>query len=437
MIRFAVTLAAFFVAALPAQAEVDITEVTTPGGFSAWLVEEHSIPFVAVEFRFKGGTSLDAEGKRGATNLMTAMIEEGAGEMDAIAFSKRREELATSIGFSVHDDALSVSFRFLTENRDASVELLKTALTDPRFDQTALERVRAQVLSSIRSSETDPSEIAQSTFNAMAWGSHPYGSSGDGTIDSVTALTRDDIFDAHAAAIAKDRAVIGAVGDITPEELVSLIDEVLGDLPETGAPLPEMAELQLEPGITVVPFETPQAVAFFGHEGLSRDDDDFFAAYIVNEIFGGHGLESRLHREVRAKRGLTYGIGAYLSSRDYGDLLIGQVSTVNGRMRETVDVLTEEWRRIAGDGITAEELEAAQTYLTGAYPLRFDGNAQIARILVGMQMDDLPIDYIATRNDRIRAVTLEEANRVAARIYRPEDLQIVIAGEPEGIEPSN
>ena len=437
MIRIAITIFAFVMAAVPARAEVDITEVNTPGGFTAWLVEEQSIPFTAIEFRFKGGTSLDASGKRGATYLMTGMIEEGAGEMDAVAFAKRREELATSIGFSVHGDAMSVSFRFLTENRDASVELLKTALTDPRFDQVSLDRVRAQVLSGIRSDATDPTFLARTAFDELAWGDHPYGSPEEGTIESVTALTRDDIFAAHAAAIAKDRVVIGAVGDITPEELAALIDDVLGELPETGAPLPEVADLQLEPGITVEPFRTPQAVAFFGHAGLPRDDDDFFAAYVINEIFGGHGTESRLHREVRAKRGLTYGIGSYLSSRDYGDLLIGQVSTVNDRMRETVDVLTEEWRRIAEEGVTVEELEAAKTYLTGAYPLRFDGNAQIARILAGMQMDDLPIDYIATRNDRVRAVTLEDANRVAARLYQPEALQIVIVGEPDGIEPSN
>ncbi len=437
MIRFAAIIFAVLVTAIPARAAVEIQEITTPGGFDAWLVEEPSIPFAAVEIRFRGGKSLDVEGKRGAVNLMTGLLEEGSGDMDALAFAEARESLATSISFSATTDTISISFRFLTENRDASVALLKAALSDPTFDDTSIERVRAQVLASIRSDSTDPSAIAGRAFNEMAWGDHPYAKPGDGTIESVTALTRDDIVAAHAATIAKDRAFIGAVGDISAEELSALIDTVLGDLPETGAPLPTEAKVTLEPGVTVVPFETPQAVAIFGHEGIDFEDPDFFPAFVVNQIMGGSGFQSRLNREVRVKRGLTYGIGSYLSSRDYGSLILGQVSTVNARMHETVDIIKEEWASIAERGITEEELTEAQTFLTGAYPLRFDGNAQIARILVGMQLDNRPVNYIATRNDKVMAVTLEEANRVAQRIYRPEDLQIVIVGQPEGIEPSN
>ncbi|KKK42922.1 hypothetical protein LCGC14_3169300, partial [marine sediment metagenome] len=168
------------VAALPARAEVDIQPVTSPGGITAWLVEEHSIPFVALEIRFRGGASLDAPGKRGAINLMTGLLEEGAGDMDARAFSRETEALATSLSFDVSDDALSVSARFLTENRDASIELLRAALLEPRFDEDAVERVRGQVISNIQSNQKDPNEIARETFDKVAFGDHPYGSSLNG-----------------------------------------------------------------------------------------------------------------------------------------------------------------------------------------------------------------------------------------------------------------
>ncbi len=426
--------ALFCLIALPALAEVEIQEITSPGGIDAWLVEEHSIPFVALELRFRGGASLDAPGKRGAINLMTGLIEEGAGELDARAFAQAREELAASFRFDVGDDSLSVSAKFLTENRDAAVELLRLALNQPRFDADAIVRVRAQVISSLKRRETDPDAIASATFNRLAYGDHPYGSDISGTLDSVAALTRDDIVEAQGRVLARDRVYVAAVGDITAEELGALIDNLLGALPATGAPMPEDTTFAATPGVTVVPFDSPQSVAMFGHDGIEIDDPDFFAAFILNTILGGSGFNSRLMEEVREKRGLTYGIRTYLIDGDHAEAILGMVSSVNPRMAETIAVVREEWARIAQEGISAEELEKAKTYLTGAYPLRFDGNGPIARILVGMQMDGYPTSYIATRNDRIEAVTLDEANRVAARIFQPDALRFVVVGQPEGVE---
>ncbi|WP_421701943.1 M16 family metallopeptidase [Aliiroseovarius sp.] len=429
------TLFLAVLAALPARAEVDIQEVTSPGGLKAWLVEEHSLPFMALEIRFRGGASLDAPGKRGATNLMAALIEEGAGDLDARGFAEARDGLAASFRFDVHDDALTVSARFLSENRDEAVALLRTALTAPRFDPDAIDRVRGQVLSSLQSRATDPMDILGEAADRLAFGDHPYGSYQGGTPDSVAALTRDDIVAAFDGAVARDRIYLGAVGDITAEELGMLLDELFADLPETGAPIPEPVPFGLpEGGVTVVPFDTPQSVARFAHRGITRDDDDFFAAYVLNEILGGGGFNSRLMDEVREKRGLTYGIATYLVAKDLSEYVVGQVSSQNATMGEVVNVVRAEWEKIATEGVTAEELEGAQTYLTGAYPLRFDGNGPIARILVSMQMEGLGIDYIATRNDKVRAITLEEINRVAARIYDPEALHFVIVGQPEGVE---
>ena len=118
MIRFMMIVAVAFAAALPARAEVKIEEVVSPGGITAWLVREPSIPFMALEMRFRGGASLDVPSKRGAINLMTGLLEEGAGDLDARAFARAQESLAASFGYDVGDDSLSVSARFLTENRE-------------------------------------------------------------------------------------------------------------------------------------------------------------------------------------------------------------------------------------------------------------------------------------------------------------------------------
>ncbi|MFD1340798.1 M16 family metallopeptidase [Litorisediminicola beolgyonensis] len=426
-------IGAALIAALPARAAVDIEVIETQAGHTAWLVEEPSIPFLALELRFQGGASLDLPGKRGATNLMTGLLNEGAGDLDAQGFAAAEESLAASFGFDVGDDALSVSARFLTENRDEAVALLKSALTEPRFDADAIERVRQQVLSGIRRDSTDPDAIASREWSALIFEGHPYGTSSDGTEDSVAALTRDDLVTAWQNAIAQDRVFIGASGDISAEELATLIDDLLADLPVEGAPQPEDVAVDTTSGTTIVEFDTPQSVALFGHSGIDRHDDDFFPAFVLNHILGGGGFESKLMNEVREKRGLTYGVYSYLANRDHADLLMGRVASANDRIAEAVSVIRDIWAEVAANGVSEEDLEQAKTYLTGAYPLRFSSNSNIANILVGMQMDDLPPDYVNTRNDKVDAVTAQDVARVAARLMQPHALRFLVVGKPEGL----
>lgn len=420
-------------AALPLRADVAIKEVVSPGGITAWLVEDHTIPFTALEIRFRGGASVEPAEKRGATNLMAALLEEGAGDLDARAFARTRDGLAASFRYSVSDDAVSVSAQFLTENRDAAVELLRASLVAPRFDQDAIERVRAQVISGLRSDEKDPRSLATQRFDATVYGAHPYGSSLDGTIETVSALTREDLVAAHKDSMARDRIYVSAVGDITAEDLAALLDSLLGELPETGAAMPVAAELNFPGGVDVVEFPTPQSVVQFAQAGVAQQDPDFFAAFVLDHILGGGGFESRLMTEVREKRGLTYGIYTYLADRDHAQIWGGSVASANDRVAEALEVIRAEWAKMRDEGVTQQELDAAKTYLTGAYPLRFDGNGTIANIIVGMQMNGFPIDYAATRNDKVNAVKLEDINRVAATRLDPEALTFVVVGQPEGL----
>lgn len=433
LLALTVVSTAALAAALPARAEIRIQEVTSPGGITAWLVEDPAIPFVALEARFRGGASLDPEDKRGATNLMTALLDEGTGDLDARGVTRALEAIAARMSFDAGDDSVSVSARFLTETREEAVDLLRRAVTEPAFSETALERVRAQVLSGIASDSRDPNAIASRTFERLAHPGHPYGGPVSGTAESVAALTRDDLVAAWRRSMARDRLHVAAVGDITPEELGPMLDTIFGDLPETGAPMPGPAPWALEPGVTVSEFDVPQSVVLFGQPGLARDDPDFLAAFVLNSIIGGSGFEARLTQEVREARGLTYGIASFLVPKDRIGLYMGQFSTANDRVAEAIEVVREEWAR-AAEGVTAEELADAKTYLTGAYPLRFDGNARIANILVGMQLDGMPMDYVVTRNAQIEALTLEEINALAAELFDPEALAFVVVGQPEGLE---
>lgn len=420
--------------AMPAAAQVEVREITTPGGIDAWLVEEPSLPFVALELLFPGGSALDPAGEEGAAALMAAMLGLGAGELDEQGFAEATEALAADFSVDAGGDTLSISARFLTEFREESVALLRLALTAPRFDEDAFERTRSRALASLRSGLRNPNTLASLEFNEMAWGDHPYGRPNDGTEESLLAMTPAHLHAAHRRAITRDRVHIAAVGDIDAETLAALLDNLLGDLPAAETPLPPRAEFGLQGGVTVVDFDGPQAVIAFGQQGILRDDPEFFAAFVMTEVLGGGRFGTRLMRSLREERGLTYGVGIGLSSRAFGDSIQGRFSTSNDRAAEAVELVRAEWARMAAEGLSEVELDAVQTYLTGAYPLRFDGNGRIASILASMQFQGLPASYIAERNDLVRAVTPAAVQALAARLLDPDGLHFVVVGRPAGLE---
>ena len=366
---------------------------------------------------------------------MTALIEEGAGDLDSQGFAAARDALAAELNFRSDLDGVGVSARFLTENRDQVIDLLHLALTKPRFDADAVERVRGQVLAGLASDAKNPDAIAGKILRERAYGTHPYGTVGDGTEESVAGLTRDDMVAAFAGAVARDRIYVAAAGDITAAALGALLDRLLGDLPATGAPLPGRVEVVARAGVAVQSFPGPQSTISFFQGGIRFDDPDYFAASILNEIVGGSGFASRLMDEVREKRGLTYGVGSGLAAYDHAEILSGGLSTANDKAAEAIGVIRSIWADVAQNGVTQKELDDTKTYMTGAYPLRFDGNGTIASILVGMQIMELPTDYPATRNARVEAVTLEDVSRVAARLLTPDKLYFVVVGDAVGVTP--
>ena len=428
-----ISLTLFLLCALPANAEIAIQQVTSPHGIKAWLVEEHGIPFTALEIHFLGGTSLDPTGKRGAVNLMTGLIEEGAGTLDSQGFAAARDGLAAEYHFSSDQDGVDVSSRFLSENRDQALDLLHTALTKPRFDPDAIERVRGQVLAGLASDAKDPGAIGGKILRKRAYGDHPYGTVGDGTADSVKALTRDDILAVFHGSVARDRIYVAAAGDISAAQLGPMLDKLLGDLPATGTPQPGRAEISLKGGVAQQDFPGPQSSISFYQGGIRFEDPDYFAATLLNEILGGNGFSSRLMDQVREKRGLTYGIGTSLAASDHAEMLTGSLDTANDKAADAITVIRQVWADTAANGVTQKELDDTKTFMTGAYPLRFDGNGHIASILVGMQILGLPADYPATRNQKVEAVTLSDINRVAKKLLTPDKLFFVVVGTAPGV----
>jgi zinc protease len=263
---------------------------------------------------------------------------------------------------------------------------------------------------------------------------HAYGRPTRGTTTTLPAITVADLRRFVAERFARDTLVIGVVGDIAAGELTHLLDQTFLGLPAAAAPA-EVADTtpDTQGGVVVIDRDMPQSIVSFGHGGIARDDPDYYAAYVVNYTLGGGGFSSRLYAEVREKRGLAYSVYSYLNPLEHAALIMGGVATQNGRVAESLELILAEWRRMAEAGPSETELHNAKTYLTGSFPLRFSSSGRISGMLAGMQLHDLGIDYLERRNGLIEAVTLEDARRVAARLYHADKLSVVVIGRPEGV----
>ena len=423
-----------FTAAGDAQSAASVEEVVSPGGIRAYLLHEPAVPMLAVSFLFKGGAQYESADEAGLARMTAALLDEGAGEMDSQAFRGALEDNAIRLSFDADRDGINGELRTLTANRELAFELLRKALTEPRFDAEPIERIRAQLQAGLKRRLNDPGVISRRAWFAAAFGEHSYAHPADGRVETVAELGREAIVGYHAVQFARDKLHIGVAGDITADELAPALDRIFADLP-AKSPAPDVAAVEPELDRTVIENQAvPQSVVTFGHGGIDRRDPDYYAAYVANYLLGGGGFQSRLMQEIREKRGLAYGAYSYLLDADKAPLWMGGVATNNQDVAESIRLVREQVASIAAGEISADELEGAKTFLTGSFPLRLTSNAQVAQLLRGMSAQGLGRDYLERRNDYIEAVTLDEVKQVASEVFDPDALLFVVVGQPEGLE---
>ena len=411
-----------------------IVEVKSPAGITAWLIEDHTLPLIAVDFQFEGGSALDPKGQEGRANLAMDLLDEGAGDLDSHAFKSRVEDLSVRLNFEASYDAVGGTMRTLSANADKAFDLLRLSLTSPRFDSVAIDRVKSQVAAELRENDEAPRVIADRIWWRTAFPDHPYGRRSAGSLDTIEELGAEDLHRFVAERFGRDNLTLGVVGDITPERLKALLDATFGGLPAHAAPSTIVETTAVDEGaLFVVNMPIPQSVVMFGERGIKRDDPDWYAALVMNEILAGGGLTSRLTAEIREKRGLAYGVSAGLSPLRHAGILYGRVATRNDRVGDTLQILRTEWGRFRDDGPTQAELDAAKKYLIGAFPLSLDTTSRLAALLVSLQVEKLGTDYIANRAAALSAVSIDDVRRVAKRLLDPDRLRIVIVGAPKGL----
>jgi zinc protease len=436
LLNFAIVFCCLFVSSL--SVALNIQEVRSPSGITAWLAESHNVPVISMSFRFRAGATSDHPGKEGTANFLSAMLDEGAGELNSQVFQEKLVDLSIEMGFDAGLEHFSGSLRTLTKNSDEAFRLLQLALTQARFDREAIERVRAQMIGSLKSRLKRPSTIASREWYKMFFGTHPYGRPITGTIKTVSGIKSEDLKDFVKNNLGQSNLVIGVAGDISPEKLSLKLDEIFSRLPRVAIlrELPKPHRMDT-PGTVLIEREFPQSVVVFGHRGLKRDDPDWYAAYVLNNILGGGGFSSRLMEQIRETRGLAYGVYTWLDPMERTGLIMGEVATDNSRVSESLKIIESEWRKMSQTGVSETELESAKAYINGAFPLTLDSTRRISKVLASVQFDRLGINYLSQRPKLINRVTTEDIRRVARRLLKAGALRFLVVGKPKSLRSVN
>jgi len=407
-----------------------VEAITTPYGIKAWLMEEHSLPIISIHLAFrKAGHAYDPKGQEGLAAMATELLDDGAGELSGSEFKNRLESSAITLSFSEDEDNFYIGIKTLSDNVDEALNLLKLALTAPRFETASINRAKSRMVNLLAERDDDPESFAGEKWQETYYGVSPYAHSAYGSNESINAMTQDALKHYVTTRLTRTHLLVSVVGDINPSQLKPLLDNALGDLPLTMNDDSAMHDVTPVKASTLsIAKAIPQSVAVFGFQGVKRNDPDFYALFVLNYILGGGSFESRLMKAVRVDKGLAYSVYSFLDMLDYAGTVKGVVATRNAHIDDSLRIIKNEMKRLRDKGISEEELHDAQNYLTLSFPLKMDQSSEVAQFLTSMQINDLGIHFLTERNQYINKVTVADVNRVAKKLLDPDAMTVVIVG---------
>lgn len=415
---------------------LEIQKLTTQSGIEIWMVKDETLPIISLDFAFEGAGSInDPDSKQGLAQLLSNTMDEGAGPYTSTQFQKLLTDNSIDLNFRQSRDHFSGHLKTLTRHKDLAFELLKLSLTQARFEQEAVDRMRDANLTRIKSALSNPNWIAARIMNDRIYPDHPYARNSGGTLSSLPSITPDDLRAFVKTHLGKDRLKIGIVGNLDTAQVKELVEQTFSELPATSTTkISKDNQFGSDREISLYQKDIPQTIVRVIWDGVAQDDPDYYSAMIMNYIFGGSGFGSRLMIEVREKRGLSYGIYSSLAHQQHANLLTVQTSTNNDSVEKLLSIIEQERKKIISEKVSEEELNAAKSYLTGSLPLSLTSTSNISGLLLGLQLDDLPIDYLDKRNEYINAVSAEDIKLVAKRLFANDNSKTVLVGQPEKIK---
>lgn len=430
---FALTL----IGVAPAQATLKIQSWTLPNGAKVLFVENHSIPILDISVEFDAGSRRDPQGKSGTAALTNAMLARGLREAGAPApepamteaqISDALADIAAQRGGGASADRAGASLRTLSSRaeRDAAVTLLARLLAHPSFPQDFFARDKARMIAAIKEDETKPESIAEKAFWRQLYGAHPYAQ--QETVASVEAITRDDLDAFHRAHYVANRAVIAMIGDITRTEADAVAQQLTSRLPQ-GTPPPELPPVQIPPPREEwISHPASQAHILLGVPALVRGDPDYFPLMVGNYTLGGGGFVSRLTREVREKRGLSYSVYSYFNPMAQPGPFQAGLQTQKEQADAALKVVRDTIAAFVSEGPAAQELKAAKDNLVGGFALRIDNNRKILENIAAIGFYNLPLDYLDTWTANVQKVTVAQIKDAFKRKLALGSLSTVVVG---------
>ncbi|MCK9389048.1 MAG: insulinase family protein [Sulfuritalea sp.] len=424
--RFTLTCLLASLTSTLAFAGVKIEHWIAPSGAKVYFVETRVLPILDVQIDFAAGTAFVPAAKSGLASLTQSLLETGAGDLDEEQIAGKLVDIGARLGGGVDNDRASISLRTLATKpeREAALELLRTVLSAPTFPPSALERERGRTIASIREAETRPDAIAGKRFAMAIYPDHPYGVVP--TVDSVSAVTREDIAAFHRSHYGAKGAIVSIIGDVSRAEAEAIAQRLTEALPAGGGDLvPPPVKKPLR-GTIKIAHPAAQSHVHIGLPAIRRSDADYFPLLVGNYSLGGGGFVSRLMKEVREKRGYAYSVYSYFAPRKLeGPFEIG-LQTKREQVGEALKVVDQVLTEYMAKGPTPQELAAAKKNLADGLALRMDSNAKLLGYLSAIGFYGLPLTYLDDFPAKIKAVTAEQVKAAFARHVKAENLVTVI-----------
>ncbi len=405
----------------------------TSSGTRVYFVENHDLPMLDISVEFGAGSSMDTPNKSGCANLVQHLLNLGASGLSEDRIATALADVGAQLNSHFDRDRAGIALRTLSSERERkqALDIFARIIQYPEFPQDVLAREKARIISSIKELSTKPDYIAERELMKMLYGSHPYGLSDLGEIDTLNTLLREDLLTFYRSYYVARNAVIAIIGDVSRPEAAA-IAELLTENLSSGQQKTEIPAVQIPTAeIKKIPHPATQSHIQFAYPGLRRSDPDYFPLLVGNHILGGGGFVSRLMEEVRQQRGLAYSVYSFFSPyREQGPFQIG-LQTKKEQSEEAFALTRKVLKDFVTGGPTEEELVAAKQNIIGGFPLRIDSNSKILGYLSMIGFYDLPLTYLADYLTSVEAVTTAQIQQAFQRRIQPDGMVAVIVGAIE------
>jgi zinc protease len=412
----------------------EIKKEILPNGLKVIVIEHHELPVVAFRLVLKSGSTYDPSGKAGLANLTAGLLRKGTKTKNATQIAEEIDFVGGTLGAGADWDATFATCRLLNKYFDTGLGLLADIILNPTFKEEEIERLRKQTIAGIRQQKDDPGSVAEENFRKFVFGEHPYGQPQEGTEESVSGITGEDIINFHKTYYVPNNAILAVVGDVKTAEVLKKVKSKFGSWERREFVTPDLVSPPQIKGRQILLVDKPdltQSYIDMGHFGIERKNPDYFPVRVMNYILGGGGFASRLMEEVRAKRGLTYDIGCnfdtYRLKGAFEVSTFTRVDSTLGAIQATLDQI----KRIRNEKVSDKELSETKSFYTGYFPLQFETPEQIATQILNVEIYDLGEEYIQNYRKNISAVTADDILRVAQKYLDPDNIKLVVVSKAD------